>query len=153
MSDSNKSEPNMGIFSHKSNLMDSPATMISIITVLCALLVVHGTADSEPGSFLMGVNLTAAIIDFAVVAGWLVWATYIIMAKRVLVPMNPKPYRIVNRIGTILLLFWLAVRCIPSAAGPWMVPVAITAWGVCVAVAVALRKRPGSSNDGQSTAE
>lgn len=128
---------------NKTNLMNSPVTLMGIITVLVCILIAYGTQSVESG-WLTYVNFGAMIVDITVFVGWLIWATYIMAKQVVLTPLTPRGAKIIDNIGCILLAYWILIRIFPSAIGPWIIPVVLAVWICALCIVLKNKNNPES---------
>lgn len=111
----------------KTNVMDTPITVMGFITVLCCLLIAYAT-DKINQSWAQNLNLAVLLIDFLIMIGWGIWAGYILWRQKILTPLPAKKLSLLNGLGYGLIAFWIAVRVFPEIIGLWFIPVDIAIW-------------------------
>lgn len=119
---SNPSLKSMGLI--RTNLMRHASTVLAINTVLCCLIILFSTREFILTPFYYGV----ALVDFAVFVGWLIWASYILCAKKILSPMDAKAYTVLEWVNNILFIYWVLSRFVRAISGWWIVPIITVIW-------------------------
>lgn len=122
---------------HTTNLMNNAVTRMAIITVFCCLITYRIAGVGEHCG-LAFVGFAALLLDAIVFIGWIMMATYVIWSRRKLPPMNPNAGRLLDLIGLVTFVYWLAISGIPALiVGAWIIPLVWIAW--CVSLYIALK--------------
>lgn len=111
------------------------------ITLLCGLLVLLATNKSGDHCGLYFVGF-AALLGIAVVfITWLIWFIYVIWAKRHLLPMNPKGYKILDTIDFVLFVYWILCWFFPVLIQTWCISILEVVWLASAIVAYKFRDK------------
>lgn len=122
---------------YTTNLMNNAVTRMAVITVFCCLITYRVAGVGEHCG-LEFVGFAALLLDAIVFIGWIMMATYVIWSRRKLPPMNPKAGRLLDLIGLVTFVYWLAISGIPALiVGAWIIPLVWMAW--CVSLYIALK--------------
>lgn len=107
------------------NILNSPATILSMFSLLCSIVTIN--VSIQLYHQWTGWVTFGSIIGSVVFIGWFIWASYNLIAKRSVKEMDPKVRRWFDLCNVSLLLYWSLVCIKPSLAthymlsGPWMV--------------------------------
>lgn len=122
---------------YTTNLMNNAVTRMAVITVFCCLITYRIAGVGEHCG-LAFVGFGALLLDAIVFIGWIMMATYVIWSRKKLPPMNPKAGRLLDLIGLVAFLSWMAISAIPALiVGAWIIPLVWMAW--CVSLYIALK--------------
>lgn len=119
----------------QTNIMKTTITHMALITILCCVLVIFGTAEEEHCG-LMFVSAAAALIDVMTLTGWIIWALYVRIKKMVLKPLPHKTLLTLDTIGCILFVYWILIRIFPSFTGAWIIPIVSLTWIISLFIAI-----------------
>lgn len=119
----------------QTNIMKTAITHMALITILCCVLIIFGTAEEEHCG-LMLVSAAAALIDVMTLTGWIIWALYVRIKKRVLKPLPKKTRTTLDTIGCILFVYWILSRIFPSITGAWIIPIVSLTWIISLFIAI-----------------
>lgn len=126
----------------RTNVTRNGWTQVAQITVICGLIAATGaTVTCNQGdhcglAFVSVAAIAAVAIVFIV---WLAWFIYVIWAKRYLVPMHPKGYRILDSIDFCLFVYWIVASVFKVAIGAWIVPIVSLIWLASIYIAFKYR--------------
>ncbi len=118
-------------------------TQIAQLTVICGLIAATATAiTSNQGDHygLAFVTVAAIFVVAIVFISWLGWLTYVIWAKRHLIPMDPQGYKILDSIDFCLFSYWIIASIFKVAIGAWVAPIVVLIWIASIAIAIKYRE-------------
>ena len=123
----------------KGNVMNSPVTMMALMTVASSLIIHFSTKDSADAGFAT-VDFIAMLINLATVIAWPIWIIYVKTKGLSVRTLSEKGARLVSLIGGSMLLVLWPILKFSGFTGWWTVALAVIVWLVSLTIVVRDRK-------------
>lgn len=97
---------------------NSAITETAILIIICCMCATN-ISLKDVGSW-NDVAVAASLVGGLVLFALLIWATYIIMTKRIITEMHPKARIIIEIVSSLLFSYWLYITASPIVALIWI---------------------------------
>ncbi|WP_300504549.1 hypothetical protein [uncultured Duncaniella sp.] len=112
---------------NKGNVMNSPVTMMALMTVASSLVIHFSTKNGADAGFAT-VDFIAMLINLATVIAWPIWIIYVKAKGLSVRTMSEKGARLVALIGGCMLLVLWPILKFSDFTGWWTVALAVIVW-------------------------
>ena len=112
---------------NKGNVMNSPVTMMALMTVASSLVIHFSTKDGADAGFAT-VDFIAMLINLVTVIAWPIWIIYVKAKGLSVKTMSEKGARLVALIGGCMLLLLWPILKFSDFTGWWTVALAVVVW-------------------------
>ncbi|WP_300877479.1 hypothetical protein [uncultured Duncaniella sp.] len=112
---------------NKGNVMNSPVTMMALMTVASSLVIHFSTKNGADAGFAT-VDFIAMLINLATVIAWSIWIIYVKAKGLSVKTMSEKGARLVALIGGCMLLLLWPILKFSDFTGWWTVALAVVVW-------------------------
>ncbi len=112
---------------NKGNVMNSPVTMMALMTVASSLVIHFSTKNGADAGFAT-VDFIAMLINLATVIAWPIWIIYVKAKWLSVRTMSEKGARLVALIGGCMLLLLWPILKFSDFTGWWTVALAVVVW-------------------------
>lgn len=112
---------------NKGNVMNSPVTMMALMTVASSLVIHFSTKNGADAGFAT-VDFIAMLINLATVIAWPIWIIYVKAKGLSVKTMSEKGARLVALIGGCMLLLLWPILKFSDFTGWWTVALAVVVW-------------------------
>lgn len=112
---------------NKGNVMNSPVTMMALMTVASSLVIHFSTKNGADAGFAT-VDFIAMLINLVTVIAWPIWIIYVKAKGLSVKTMSEKGARLVALIGGCMLLLLWPILKFSDFTGWWTVALAVVVW-------------------------
>lgn len=112
---------------NKGNVMNSPVTMMALMTVASSLVIHFSTKNGADAGFAT-VDFIAMLINLVTVIAWPIWIIYVKAKGLSVKTMSEKGARLVALIGGCMLLVLWPILKFSDFTGWWTVALAVVVW-------------------------
>ena len=120
---------------NKGNVMNSPVTMMALMTVASSLVIHFSTKDGADAGFTT-VDFIAMLINLVTVIAWPIWIIYVKAKGLSVKTMSEKGARLVALIGGCMLLLLWPILKFSGFTGWWTVALAVVVWLVSLIIVI-----------------